>query len=93
VSDLEKTRVYEERLAESPSAGDVLVQVYAALKERGYDPVGQLAGYLLSGDPVWITGHKNARSTVRKVERLDLLEELLRFYLAHLDSTRKADQP
>ena len=88
MSELEKTQVFKERLAESPSARDVLLQVYGALKEKGYNPVGQLAGYLLSGDPVWITAHKSARSLVRKVERLDLLEELLRHYVSGLEAKR-----
>lgn len=59
----------------------VLENVYAALREKGYNPINQLVGYLLSGDPAFITSHNNARSVIRKLERDELLEELLRAYL------------
>lgn len=65
--------------AEKPR--DVLMTVYTALKEKGYNPINQLVGYLLSGDPVYITNYGNARSLIRHIERYDLLEELLHFYL------------
>ncbi|HUW63890.1 MAG TPA: IreB family regulatory phosphoprotein [Spirochaetia bacterium] len=65
--------------AEKPR--DVLVAVYTALKEKGYNPINQLVGYLLSGDPVYITSHGNARSLIRRLERYELLEELVRSYL------------
>jgi uncharacterized protein (UPF0297 family) len=66
---------------EEESIKDVLVKVYEALKERGYDPVNQLVGYLLSGDPTYITSHQNARNLIRQVERDEVLEELVRSYL------------
>lgn len=59
----------------------VLEKVYAALQEKGYNPINQLVGYFLSGDPAFITSHNNARSLIRKLERDELLEELLRAYL------------
>ncbi len=59
----------------------VLVNVYEALKERGYNPLNQLVGYLLSGDPAYITSHRNARSLIRQVERDELLEEMVGTYL------------
>jgi len=59
----------------------VLVNVYKALKERGYNPLNQLVGYLLSGDPAYITSHRNARSLIRQVERDELLEEMVGTYL------------
>ncbi len=59
----------------------VLQEVYEALKEKGYNPINQLVGYLLSGDPAFITSYRNARSTIRKLERDELLEELVRVYL------------
>ncbi|MDD5603703.1 MAG: IreB family regulatory phosphoprotein [Eubacteriales bacterium] len=62
-------------------ARDILVAVYAALKEKGYNPINQIIGYILSGDPTYITNHNNARSTIRKLERDELLEELVKFYL------------
>ena len=54
--------------------------VYSAMKEKGYDPVNQIVGYLLSGDPTYITSYKNARYLILRVERDELLEELVRFY-------------
>jgi uncharacterized protein (UPF0297 family) len=62
-------------------ARQVLKEVYEALKEKGYNPINQLVGYLLSGDPAYITSHKNARSIVRRLERDDLLEEIVSVYL------------
>ena len=56
-------------------------QVYDALKEKGYNPVNQLVGYILSEDPTYITTYKGARSLIRKVDRDDLLQALLRSYL------------
>ncbi len=66
---------------EKTEAGKILDAVYAALKEKGYNPINQLVGYLLSGDPTYITNFKEARSKIRRVERDELLEELVRFYL------------
>lgn len=60
---------------------DVLFSVYAALVEKGYDPVSQLVGYLLSGDPTYITSHRGARSLIRTLDRDELLEELVTSYL------------
>ncbi len=62
-------------------ARKVLVEVYQALKEKGYNPLNQLVGYLISGDPAYITSHHNARSLIRQVERDELLEELVGTYL------------
>ena len=58
-----------------------LVAVYDALKEKGYNPINQIVGYILSGDPAYITSHNNARALIRKVERDELVEELVRTYL------------
>ena len=60
---------------------EVVQQVYEALKEKGYNPVNQLVGYILSEDPTYITTYKGARSLIRKVDRDDLLQALLRSYL------------
>ena len=59
----------------------VLYTVYEALVEKGYNPVNQIVGYIMSGDPTYITCHKNARSMIMKVERDDLVEELLVDYI------------
>ena len=63
------------------SARDILLAVNDALLEKGYDPVIQIVGYILSGDPTYITGHQNARSLIGRLERDELLEEIIKFYL------------
>lgn len=60
---------------------DVLKSVYAALVEKGYNPINQIVGYILSEDPTYITTHNNARSLIRKIDRDELLQELVRSYL------------
>ena len=62
-------------------ARDILLKVYAALKEKGYNPVNQIVGYILSGDPTYITNHKNARVLIARLERDELLEEIVCEYL------------
>lgn len=64
-------------------AETVIRNACQAMTEKGYNPVHQLVGYLLSGDPAYITSHLDARSKIRKVERDELLEELVRTYLEH----------
>jgi len=66
-------------------ARDILVKVYSALKEKGYNPVNQIVGYILSGDPTYITSHKNARVLISRLERDELLEEIVCFYLQEND--------
>ncbi|WP_069649734.1 IreB family regulatory phosphoprotein [Caloranaerobacter ferrireducens] len=73
-----KFNVEKENITE---ARKIIVSVYNALKEKGYNPINQMVGYILSGDPTYITSHKNARTLIRKLERDELLEELLRNYL------------
>ncbi len=60
---------------------EVLKSVYAALVEKGYNPINQIVGYILSEDPTYITTHNNARSLIRKIDRDELLQELVRSYL------------
>ena len=60
---------------------EILNTVYDALEEKGYNAIDQMVGYILSGDPSYITGHNNARNIIRKVERDKLVEELLKKYL------------
>lgn len=68
---------------ETPDTGAkvVLASVYEALREKGYNPVNQIVGYIMSGDPTYITSHKNARSLIMKVERDEIVEELLAEYI------------
>ena len=63
------------------SIHDIVQQVYDALKEKGYNPVNQLVGYILSEDPTYITNHNNARTLIRKIDRDELLQVLVRKYL------------
>ncbi|HOQ37042.1 MAG TPA: IreB family regulatory phosphoprotein [Acetivibrio sp.] len=75
---VEKEKVNEAR--------ELLLSVYQALKEKGYNPINQIVGYILSGDPTYITNHMDARSAIRKLERDELLEEILRFYLEETEN-------
>lgn len=59
----------------------ILKKVYEALEDKGYNPIKQIVGYLISGDPAYITSHKNARTMIRSLDRDDILEELIREYL------------
>ena len=62
-------------------AREIITTVYRALEEKGYNPINQFIGYILSGDPTYITNHNDARSIIRKIERDELLEKLLKTYL------------
>lgn len=77
----DETMAFDVRGEENINPGEVLRTVYAALREKGYNPINQLVGYLISGDPAYITSYKQARSLIRKVERDDLIEELVSSYL------------
>lgn len=59
----------------------IITEVYDALKEKGYNPINQIVGYIMSGDPTYITSHKSARSLIMKVERDEILEELMENYI------------
>ncbi|HIS29309.1 MAG TPA: IreB family regulatory phosphoprotein [Candidatus Avamphibacillus intestinigallinarum] len=60
---------------------DILLRVHEALEEKGYNPINQIVGYLLSGDPAYIPRHNNARNLIRKIERDEVIEELVTFYI------------
>jgi uncharacterized protein (UPF0297 family) len=77
----ENTVLFKVSADEENKAKKILLEVYRALKEKGYNPLHQLVGYLLSGDPAYVTSHLNARSLIRQVERDELLEELVGSYL------------
>jgi uncharacterized protein (UPF0297 family) len=82
MQDLGNTQFFQFTSDEpSVSAKKVLGQVYNAMEEKGYDPLSQIVGYIMSGDPTYITNHNGARSTIMKVERDELVEELLRAYI------------
>ena len=78
---LENTQYFKIQSDQELKVGDVLQLVYEAMTEKGYDPVNQIVGYIMSGDPTYITSHKGARSLIMKVERDELVEELLRVYV------------
>lgn len=82
--DMDKTMQFKPE-REEETVSEVLSSVYSALKERGYDPINQLVGYIMSGDPTYVTSHNNARYLIRRLERDEILEELVRFYLKALD--------
>lgn len=77
-SDTMKFSIDEERAKE---IRPILQEVYSALLEKGYNPVIQIVGYILSEDPGYITNHKNARALIRRVDRYELLSELVKSYL------------
>ncbi|WP_127569913.1 IreB family regulatory phosphoprotein [Paenibacillus xylaniclasticus] len=83
MSSMDKTMKFDVK-AEGleASAQEILLQVHDALQEKDYNPINQIVGYLLSGDPAYIPRHNNARSLIRKKERDELIEELVRFYLS-----------
>ncbi|MBE6733433.1 MAG: IreB family regulatory phosphoprotein [Ruminococcaceae bacterium] len=62
---------------------DTLLQVYDALKEKGYNPINQIVGYLLSEDPTYITTHNNARHLIRRIDRDTLMQSLIKYYLSN----------
>ena len=65
----------------SDTASDILAHVYLALQSKGYDPITQLVGFVLTGDPTYITSFQGARSLICRLERDEILEELVRFYV------------
>ena len=80
MQDLGNTQFFRVE-TDNTSVKEILAEVYAALTERGYNPVNQIVGYIMSGDPTYITSYKNARSLIMKVERDELVEELLTEYI------------
>lgn len=80
MQDLGNTQVFKVEVDDN-SVKKILAEVYAALTEKGYNPVNQIVGYIMSGDPTYITSYKNARSLIMKVERDELVEEMLTEYI------------
>jgi len=77
----DKTMRFKIKKEELSEAGFVLKKVCKALEEKGYNPINQIVGYLLSGDPAYITSFKDARTMIRTIDRDEILEELLNNYL------------
>ena len=78
---LNNTQYFKVQKDTEVIVSDVIRTVFSALTEKGYNPVSQIVGYVMSGDPTYITSHKGARSLIMKVERDEIIEELLRFYI------------
>lgn len=75
------THLFDKQVENPISVEDILQQVYIALKDKGYNPVNQIVGYIMSGDPTYITSYNNARSLIMKVERDELVEEVLKYFI------------
>ena len=76
------------RNTDIPDAKSIIMSVYAALKAKGYDPITQIVGYIISGDPTYISSYNNARSMIKRLERDEILEELVRFYVRNNEPRR-----
>ncbi|MBR6033283.1 MAG: IreB family regulatory phosphoprotein [Clostridia bacterium] len=77
----DKTMNFRVEKDNNVKAREILKQVYQALMEKGYNPINQIVGYILSGDPTYITSHNDARNLIRLIERDELLEKLVKNYI------------
>ena len=85
MQNLNNTQYFRVEKEPEYQVKDVLRVVFMAMKEKGYNPVNQIVGYIMSGDPTYITSHNNARSLIMKVERDELVEEILKAYIKSKD--------
>ena len=83
MKDITNTQFFQVETGPQIQAKDILEIVYNALVEKGYNPVNQIVGYIMSGDPTYITSYNGARSLVMTVERDEIVEELLKAYIRH----------
>ena len=83
MQELNNTQFFKVQKDNEVSVKEIISTVYVAMTEKGYNPVNQIVGYIMSGDPTYITSHKGARSLIMKVERDEILEELLNDYINH----------
>ncbi len=81
MGDIGHTQFFKVNQDEGLQVSDILAEVYSALNEKGYNAVNQIVGYIMSGDPTYITSHRGARSLIMKVERDELVEEMLKSYI------------
>ena len=81
MSNLGNTQYFKVAQEQKLGVEEILERVYQALAEKGYNPVNQIVGYIMSGDPTYITSHNNARSLIMKVERDELIEETVKYYI------------
>jgi len=82
----EDTVKFDTQIDKTMKVKKVIEEVYAALKEKGYDPASQIVGYLMSDDPTYITSHNNARGVISRVERDEIMEMLVKEFLASLEN-------
>ena len=78
---MDETMKFDVERDQNEKVKEILKEVYSALKEKGYNPINQIVGYILSGDPTYITSHKGARNLIRQIERDELLEKMVREYI------------
>ena len=78
---MDETVSFKVETDKNIKAREILKQVYKSLEEKGYNPINQIVGYILSGDPTYITSHNNARNLIRQVERDELLEKMVKNYI------------
>ena len=83
MAEVNNTQFFKVQPEQTIQVSDIIAQVYDALTDKGYNAVNQIVGYIMSGDPTYITSHENARSLIMKVERDEIIEELLRNYIKH----------
>ena len=81
MGDIHRTQYFSTAQEGRPEAGEILAKVYEALREKGYNPINQIVGYIMSGDPTYITSYGGARSLITKLERDEILEELVQVYI------------
>lgn len=81
MQEISNTQFFKVQKEPELKVDEIISSVYRALTEKGYDPVNQIVGYVMSGDPTYITSHKGARSLIMKAERDEILEVLLRNYI------------
>ena len=79
--EFDKTMSFEVEREENEKAQEIVKEVYEALVEKGYNPINQIVGYILSGDPTYITSHNDARNKIRTIERDELLEKIVKNYI------------
>ena len=83
MKNMTNTQFFQVESGPQISAKDILEIVYKALSEKGYNPVNQIVGYIMSGDPTYITSYNGARSLIMKMERDELVEEMFKTYIEH----------
>lgn len=79
--DFDKTMSFEVERLENTRVKEILKDVYSALSDKGYNPINQIVGYIISGDPTYITSHNDARNKIRSIERDELLEKMVKNYI------------